>query len=38
MLKMLDDPAVIKDIEKRLRELNPKRPPKYRYNLLKLLE
>lgn len=33
---MLDDPAVIEDILKRLRELNPEPPPKYRYNLPKL--
>jgi len=34
---MLDDPAVIQDIVKRLRDLNPEPPPKYRYNLPKLL-
>lgn len=34
---MLDDPAVIQDIVKRLRELNPEPRPKYRYNLPKLL-
>jgi 5-methylcytosine-specific restriction endonuclease McrA len=34
---MLDDPAVIKDIIRRLRKLNPETPPKYRYNLQKLL-
>jgi len=34
---MLDDPAVIQDIIKRLRELNPEPSPKYRYNLPKLL-
>ena len=34
---MLDDPAVIQDIVKRLRDLNPEPSPKYRYNLPKLL-
>ena len=34
---MLDDPAVIQDIVKRLREVNPEPPPKYRYNYPKLL-
>jgi len=34
---MLDDPAVIQDIVKRLRDLNPEPLPKYRYNLPKLL-
>ena len=33
---MLDDPAVIRDVLKRLRQLNPERPPKYRYNLPEL--
>ena len=33
---MLDDPAVIEAILKKLRELNPEPPPKYRYNLSKL--
>jgi 5-methylcytosine-specific restriction endonuclease McrA len=33
---VLDDPAVIKNIVKRLRELNPEPIPKYRYNLPKL--
>jgi len=34
---MLDDLEAIKDIVKRLRELNPEPPPKYRYSLQKML-
>ena len=34
---MLDDPSVIQDIVKRLRDLRPEPPPKYRYNLTEVL-